>query len=309
MNTLRTFVALLTILTACFPFDQAEARVRLGKIDPAKNINLPNWTGGTTNLTLSLLTCITSIDASGPVPYKIKVHDQAAPANPYALDGGALGTIPAIWQFNDLLNPGYENLSPDVYTAQNKTGSTCTGGAAAPDNAEILMTIQAADLNMAFGGAYSTRFVVDVVGGNGGTETRTSFVTVNLTVTPLIRIFDLNDITFPLFTGANLVASDTVCVYRNGPGTYSLTPTGSGAGGAFSLSFGPSTMPYSAAWNDGAINSPLTPNTLLPGQLNATVTNTTCANATLTLTILATDMNTATYGNYSGTLTLIVAPE
>jgi hypothetical protein len=293
------------------------AQVRMGSIDPSRNTTLPNWSGAAGDVVSTTTFCARSVnDATGlAVPYQIRVYNQTGGAgNPYSLTSGGKPDIPVGWEFSDLLNPGYETLTPNVYTAFNKTGSLCPGGSTI-ENAALRMTISQASLMSAEAGTYTRRFTVEMSGGNGGTETRRVGLGITITIVPLIKISGLNDITFPIFDQINpLIASDSFCIYRNGAGLYSVQATGSGAGLAFTLANGPSTLAYTPTWNDGNTTTALVANTTLTNRANAFTTNMDCNsgannNATVELTISVADINAAPQATYTGTLTILVTPQ
>jgi hypothetical protein len=98
---------------------------------------------------------------------------------------------------------------------------------------------------------------------------------------------------------------------------YNVTAIGSGTGGAFTLGNGATTVPYSVEWsgNSGAASgSALFAGSALTG-LASTATNPTCSagpasSASLIVSLSAANlqsMQAAT--SYTGTLTLVVAPE
>jgi hypothetical protein len=109
-----------------------------------------------------------------------------------------------------------------------------------------------------------------------------------------------------------------VCVYSNtSTKGYNVTATGSGSASAFTLSNGAATVPYSVEWAGSSGQSSgtgLTSGTALTG-LSSTATNPTCSagptsTASLVVKITSTNlqgMQAAT--TYTGTLTLVVAPE
>lgn len=131
------------------------------------------------------------------------------------------------------------------------------------------------------------------------------------------RITNLSDIDFGDVGGALSDVSDAqnLCVYASGA-SYSITATGSGNGGAFVLRNGSRTLPYQVQWGFGSgMTSGLA---LQPGQpRNGDITglsNLFCyfgwgSSASLIVTLRSSDIGTAAAGNYSGTLTLMVAPQ
>ena len=133
-----------------------------------------------------------------------------------------------------------------------------------------------------------------------------------------VRITQLTDVDFGV-VGAQTDTrrSQSVCVYANGQsGTYSVSASGSGAGGAFTLSNGPYVLGYDLEWNPLAGQTagiPIVPNVALIGQTSA-ATNQQCSSgpstsASLTLVLRGSGLNAARQGTYSGALTLILGAE
>jgi len=153
-------------------------------------------------------------------------------------------------------------------------------------------------------------------GGSGGTQTKTSFFTVNVTIVPLILVSGLKDIIFTAHTarGPNQTVSDLICIYRNNTGTYSILPAGDGTGGAFTLTNTTDTLAYTATWNDGNSVNNLTAKTLLTTRQNVFTVSVTCNfhsndNETIAITLLGADMDAVSGGTYIGNLILLVSPE
>jgi hypothetical protein len=109
-----------------------------------------------------------------------------------------------------------------------------------------------------------------------------------------------------------------VCVWSNASTKgYNVTASGSGAGNAFTLANGALTVPYSVEWaaSSGQISgTALTAGSAFTG-LTSTATSASCSSgaastASLIVKMATTDlqgMQAATA--YTGTLTLVVAPE
>jgi hypothetical protein len=98
------------------------------------------------------------------------------------------------------------------------------------------------------------------------------------------------------------------------PRDYSVTATGSGSGGAFTLSSGAGNLAYDVQWAD-SVNA--TSGTMLqPGvafsgfgnNANSLLCSPSQDNASLIVTIRAADLATATAGTYSGTLQIMISP-
>ncbi|MEM6638801.1 MAG: hypothetical protein AAF610_02775 [Pseudomonadota bacterium] len=141
----------------------------------------------------------------------------------------------------------------------------------------------------------------------------TGTVDITLAVNDEVRISNLTDINLGVFAGADAVGSTAACVYRNGTGAYRITATGSGAGGAFSLTDGTNSVNYAVEFDDGTGSLAMGTATPLIGRTGADPASATCAttgnNATVTTTVAAADGAALPAGTYTGTLTLLVAPE
>lgn len=141
----------------------------------------------------------------------------------------------------------------------------------------------------------------------------TGTVNINLDVNDEVRISNLTDINLGVFAGVDISGSSAACVYRNGTGNYQLSASGSGAAGAFTLTDGVSTVPYSVAYDDGTGPLGASSGTAITGRTGGDPTSSTCAttgnNGTVTVTVLATDAAGLSAATYAGILTLTVAPE
>lgn len=130
----------------------------------------------------------------------------------------------------------------------------------------------------------------------------------------------INNLSDMVFTSVNPVSSMTnqenVCVFANSllGGTYSITATGSGAGNAFTVSNGVSTVPYTVSWAP-TFNAPsgtaLTSGVALPGQ-NTGILSSICllgiTNSTLFVNFSTTALQNAAAGTFTGILTLVITP-
>ena len=146
--------------------------------------------------------------------------------------------------------------------------------------------------------------------------TSTGSVDVNVTVPSLARISALNDISLGPWSGTGgMSGGDDLCVWTT-TGGYNVTATGSGAAGAFTLASGLNTLAYTVQWADvaGAVSgSAVTSGVALIGQ-TAAATTTDCnggvsLDATVLVDIAEAALAGAADGAYTGTLTLVVAPE
>lgn len=153
-------------------------------------------------------------------------------------------------------------------------------------------------------------------------DTSTGDLTITATITPQVKISNLDDITVAAAQfqamGATLEIDETVCVFRSGSvGTYQITASGdggTGGGTAFLLDDGTNDLTYSVDFDDGTGASNMTAATALTGQTNAENTNDDCAtagadNGTVTVIFAKADVDAAPAATYTGVLTLTVAAE
>lgn len=130
-----------------------------------------------------------------------------------------------------------------------------------------------------------------------------------------VQISELSDVSFGLLTNLNVdaVRNQNICVYSQSNG-YNVRAFGDGNGGAFTLSDGANTLAYEVQWNSSAgqtVGTTLAPNAALTGQLSSAQQRS-CnqgPSASLIIVLRSAALSSATAGSYSGTLTLVVAPE
>jgi hypothetical protein len=129
------------------------------------------------------------------------------------------------------------------------------------------------------------------------------------------RIQDLSDVDFGTLTALTSDASrnQDLCLFSQTNG-YNIRAFGSGAGGAFTLSSGSSTLPYEVQWSASAgqtAGTMLTANNTLSG-LISNAQQQGCnggPSASIIVLLRSASLSSATAGSYTGTLTLVVAPE
>jgi len=131
-----------------------------------------------------------------------------------------------------------------------------------------------------------------------------------------VQIAGLADLSLGTWDGINDMTGDVGhCVYNSiAPGKYSIEASGDGAGGAFALVNGASSIPMQVSYSDGGGFVALTANTPLGGQkaLNSTKFTQCMAGkgqSLIRVLVLGTDLALANGGTYSGTLNLTVVPE
>jgi hypothetical protein len=150
-------------------------------------------------------------------------------------------------------------------------------------------------------------------------STSTGSVTINASVPNRIELTGLTDVSF-LNQDPSVAASNAqnVCVWSNtSTKGYNVTASGSGTASAFTLSSGSLTVPYSVEWSQTSGQSAgtaLATGTALTG-LKSTATNATCSSGAISSASLIVKMSTSNLQTmqaattYTGTLTLVVAPE
>ena len=149
--------------------------------------------------------------------------------------------------------------------------------------------------------------------------TSTGSVSIGASVPSRVRLTALTDVSFanqdPATPASN---AQDVCVWSNtSTKGYNVTASGSGAGNAFTLANGASTVPYSVEWaaSSGQVSgTALTSGSAFTG-LTSTATNATCSSGAASTASLIVKMATTDLQGmeaaiaYTGTLTLVVAPE
>lgn len=134
-----------------------------------------------------------------------------------------------------------------------------------------------------------------------------------------VRVTNLSDVDFGVIANpqADARRSQNLCVFSNSTaGAYSVSASGSGAGAGFLLSNGSATLAYDVEWSDrsgqgsGAQLGPAVP---LTGQ-RSSATHQFCnsgpaTSASLTIVLRGAELSRAFEGNYTGTLTLLIAAE
>lgn len=278
-------------------------------ITPMAVTQVLNWNGG--DLVAVQDFCVVSTSGAQPqstnvLPYRVEV------AAPFALLSGA-NQIAGSLQWQDLRTTAITQLAPDTPTAYDKTGdiTNCPGG----NNGRLIATFPSAAIIAAPPGDYQGDFVITVSNTGGGRNSFASTLTLTLNLPDTVRISNLNDIDLGSYTGADLTAADSLCVYRASGLSYAVTATGSGPGGSFTLTDGAgSQVPFSASWNDGAGAVVLAPGVLLSGRTNSMAGSDTCNfgannNAVLSVLVSAADLQLAPAGSHSGVITLTVELE
>lgn len=154
---------------------------------------------------------------------------------------------------------------------------------------------------------------VAIAANDGSTgATSTGDLDITAQIPDLVRITKLTDIDLGSWDGStDMTGSDTVCVWST-TRAYTVTATGDGAGGAFTLSDGTNTLPYAVSWEDDSTNSESLSSGSPSGSMSATTNSASCSggtNATVSVTVTSANAAGVPAGTYNGTLTLEVAPD
>lgn len=153
-------------------------------------------------------------------------------------------------------------------------------------------------------------------GSLGATSTGT--VGISATVPGRVELSGLADINFGTVNpSAAATSAEDVCVWSNTTGKgYTVTATGSGAANAFTLTDGTNSLAYDVQWAGSAgqtSGTSLTSGTA-SGSWTSTATSPSCssgpaATASLVVDMTAANLQAAAASSYTGTLTLVVAPQ
>ena len=134
-----------------------------------------------------------------------------------------------------------------------------------------------------------------------------------------VRVTALSDVDFGMIANsqADVRRSQNLCLFSNSTaGAYSVSASGSGAGAAFLLTNGSATLGYDVEWSDSSGQGSgvqLGPAAPLTGQ-RSSATHQFCntgptTSASLTIVLRGAELSRAFEGNYTGTLTLLIAAE
>ena len=149
--------------------------------------------------------------------------------------------------------------------------------------------------------------------------TSTGSISIGASVPNRVQLSGLSDVSFTNQDPATAaINAQNVCVWSNtSTKGYNVAASGSGAAGAFTLANGALTVPYTVEWAQTSGQSSgtgLAVSSALTGQ-QSTATNALCASGPSSTASLIIKMSTASLQSmqaattYTGTLTLVVAPE
>ena len=158
-----------------------------------------------------------------------------------------------------------------------------------------------------------------VAGATDGSTGATSqgSLRISLSVEPHVRLSNLQDVRLTPDGSQQVSAHRELCIYSR-TGQYQLQAQGSGADASFMLSqvgytAEPNQRAYQVQYNDGSGLKPLASGVPLGGLRGADPNSQTCSTTGLNGQLLISSNPKSTQlqraGHYTGTLTLLVAPE
>jgi hypothetical protein len=269
-----------------------------------------NWAGG--DISRDVNFCTVSVDGTlqegmSPLPYDVRITSLTGAM---LLDGPG-ADLPLTAQWTDLVAGTTQTLVHGVATALTNTGviDPCPAG----KNGRVTFTLLASDLYTRAPGTYSAHFRLRVRNQAAGVRRDVAQVTLNVVVPAVVHLSGLDSLSLGTWTGAgNMSGSDSLCVFINSGVLYSVTATGSGIGGAFSVSNGSVPVAFDANWNDGSGVQSLLPGVVLGNRANANTTSIDCAGGTGNNAVFSVEVPAANLqavpapGTFSGTVTLTV---
>jgi hypothetical protein len=134
-----------------------------------------------------------------------------------------------------------------------------------------------------------------------------------------VRITKLADVDFATVAnlGADQTRTQSVCAFSSTTGgRYRVTASGSGSGGAFTLASGARTLAYEVQWNSApgqatgiSLSSNVARGGFTSAARNQQCTSGDATTASLIVVLRAAQLSAASAGAYTGTLSIILAPE
>lgn len=313
MRMSRALQVILLALLLCMAGPALAAK----RIDPRAPVVNATWTSGNVSAQINFCAASTNSNNANTPPvmdYTVRTSIGGTGAA-FSLASGA-NTVPISLTWRDLTNGLGYPLTPNAYVTGFPLKGDLRNCPTYTFNARLEIFIAEADLAGKPPGTYTRTFSVDVENARGGGGPDTTTYTINVVIPDSIAVTNINDIVLGTWDGvSNMVANESLCVYRAGGLTYGVMLTGSGVGGAFSVVQGASVIPLQVTWNDGTGAVAATPAVRLNLRTNAFATNSTCNggasnNATLGVTALAADVAASTSaGLHTGTITINVVTQ
>lgn len=232
--------------------------------------------------------------------------------------------VDVVVAWTDTISNATEVLAPGVYDNLNQgnTDPECRGGAT---NGRLTVTALATTLQaqQPSPGTYTAELQLTAEAVQFSGTTDSTIVNPTLVISGSVKIGNIDDIVLNWAGVGDLTYNEPFCVFSN-TGTYAMTVSTStlhsGDPQSFALEntqVAGDTVPYAVQVDDNAdadasVGTPVVNGQLLGG-LAGNPTELDCAaggdNAAVFIRILATDLQGATGGSYSGTLNLTVEPQ
>jgi len=236
-------------------------------------------------------------------------------------DGDGSTTLPITFEWTNPVCGTYTMLdysSTGITAPPSPFAPGATSCAAANSQNTITVTIASADLASAIAGTYSETLSIDAcrVNGGGGTVECEAAIEFIVDIPELIQITQLQNFNFGSWSGVgDIQGVNPFCVFRNGSGGFAVTATGvHDSGGNFNVVAGAESLRYIVELGAGGGWFELTPGAELPGSTSGFegIGTRNCGGGTshsIRLTMAQTDLDARPAGNYSDTITLVVAPD
>ncbi len=332
MKTIRA-IAIIAALVLCKPAAAGQADYFNLYNVPNGQFNFGTWSIGMGDQAMIALFCVASANYNNayndppPVvdppaqhfPYDIKVATRNADPGYYMYlnnDDSNTGNarLTVTFEHRDMLEgTGWETLIHDTYVSHAHDGQfkRCKNG----KNSQLRISIPQLQLQNARAGAYRGRWTATGIGGSSGTVVDSDNFRSDLVVSDIVRVSGLTDIAFGVHVpGADQVGERTFCVYANNDSAlYNVTissPNQDG-GGNFFLKSPDDTIPYSLYFKDNtsAGFGTAVGTAAINGNGNNSAND--CGsvhNAKISVSVADADIVPSKTGNYSDTLTILVAP-
>lgn len=251
--------------------------------------------------------------------YDIKVLTRNIPPGYYMyLDNNDSNTgnarLSISFEHRDTLDGNsWETLIHDVYDSHAHDGQfkRCKNG----KNSQLRVSIPVTELENARAGYYRGKFTATGIGGSSGTVVDSDNFRSDITVADIVRASGLTDIDFGIHVpGSDQVGERNFCVYANNDtASYNVTISSPNqdAGGNFFLKSPDDTIPYDVYFKDDTTPGFGTAVGLAAINGNGSNSSSTCGgvnNAKISVSVSDSEIVPSKTGNYSDTLTVLVAP-
>lgn len=246
------------------------------------------------------------------VDYTLRLTNASNTNDGFALRNGNT-LLPFSVSYIHIPNNNTQNLQHNQKSNNNSNDVDCDPGFM---SSRLFFSIAESEITQVPSGIYQNRFLLKLgtTYGEGGDDGEKE-VNLSITVEDVIKLSNINDFIFGANSGdVDISQTNSLCVFRNSNGAYQITATGNGAGGSFTVSNGPYSIPFTPQWSDGNGFQTLTPNTPITNQQNVFRDNVDCNggaanNANLKIGISSTAMQAVPAGNYQGIINLMVSAQ